>query len=58
MHDADQLFSCAGRLALVGGFDHLFADMVLDDLGDEAVHRAAAGGGLLKQLRAGRILLD
>ena len=51
--------SSAAREAssLAGGLDGLLADVVVDHLGDDAVHGATVGCRLLQQLDAGRVLL-
>ncbi len=60
MDDLDQFLGgfAAGIGGRCGGVDHVFADMVLDDLGDEAVQGPAAGGGLLQHARALLIFAD
>jgi hypothetical protein len=58
MNDADQFLGRAGRFAFGLGLHHLLTDMILDDFGDETVHRPPAGRGLLEQLGAGRVLFD
>jgi hypothetical protein len=50
MHDIDEFL---GRRDLRGvtrlaGIDHVFSDVVLNELRDKAIQRAAAGGGLLQ----------
>ena len=54
MDDANQfLGGLPARVVVIGGgVDQVFADVVLDDLGDEAVHGAAAGCRLLEHERA------
>src|SRR5579862_4667763 len=46
--DVDQLFGRLGARVIARGsrVDHVLADVILDDLGDEAVERSAAGGRL------------
>ncbi|BCA63991.1 hypothetical protein HMP09_3225 [Sphingomonas sp. HMP9] len=60
MDDLDQRLGRdgAGIVMRGGGIDHVFADMILDHLGDEPVERAATRGGLLQDTRALRVFLD
>ena len=60
MDDRHQLFGGlnAGVVAWSQRVDHVLADVVLDDLGDEAVHRTAAGGGLLQHAGALGLFVD
>jgi hypothetical protein len=57
VNDADQFLGGARRRTFAFRFDDLLADVVFDDLGNEAIHRATTGGGLLQQLNARRVLL-
>jgi len=52
MNDADEFLGCVRGVGLAFGLHDLLANVVLDDLGDEAVHRAPAGRRLLQQLYA------
>jgi len=54
MDDVDQFFRGLGAriVARCRGIHHVFADMVLDHLGDEAVECAAAGRRLLQDRAA------
>ncbi len=50
MHDIDE-FLGSGHLwgiTRLAGIDHVFTDVVLNDLRDKAIQGAAAGGGLLQ----------
>ena len=50
MNDFDQLFGRESARVILGRsrVEHVFADVILDDLAYEAVKRAATGGGLLE----------
>ena len=58
MHDPDEFLGGGRRLVLARGIDNLTTDMILDHLGNEAVHRPAARRGLVQQLGTGSILFD
>jgi len=60
MDDGDQLFGGLDPGVVPGSrrIDHVLADMVFDHFGDEAVHRPAAGGGLLQHAGAFAVLID
>ncbi len=49
MDDADELLGGARGVGFAFGLNQLLADVILDDLGDEAVHRAPAGRRLLQR---------
>lgn len=50
MHDIDEFLGRGDLrgIARITWVDHVFANMVFDDLRDESVQGAAAGGGLLQ----------
>src|SRR5262245_4346906 len=59
MHDLDQLLGgLPPRRAGALRIDQMLPDMVLDDLGDEAVEGAAAGRRLLEHRRAAAAFLE